>query len=122
MVVGDQKLFRYFKTNGWSNFAIKSKHRFLFLFFLCVAWLDGKWTVYWYMGWFGWIRQLASLPVRVYCSNVVFEDLFIVLLAYSVNRIGMTFKMLSVNFELLSQNYGQYHLVLFLYMFSNNSM
>jgi hypothetical protein len=50
MVVGNQKLVRYFKTNGWSNFAIQSKHPFLFLFLLCVAWLDGKGISYWYVG------------------------------------------------------------------------
>lgn len=34
----------------------------------------------------------------------------------------MVFKILSVNFELLSQKFGQYHLVLFLYMFFNDNM
>ena len=33
------------------------------------------------MGGFGWIRQLAGLPVRVYCTNFVFEGVFIVLIA-----------------------------------------
>jgi len=32
------------------------------------------------MGGFGWIRQLAGLPVRVYCTDVVFEDVFTVLI------------------------------------------
>jgi hypothetical protein len=70
----------------------------------------------------GWIRQLAGLPVRVYCTNVVFEDVFIVLIAFTVNGMGMAFKILSVNFEFLSQKFGQYHLVLFLYMFFNGNM
>jgi hypothetical protein len=46
MVVGSQKLFRYLKTNVWSNFAVHSKHLFLFLLFLCVAWLGGKGIAY----------------------------------------------------------------------------
>jgi hypothetical protein len=36
--------------------------------------------------------------------------------------MGMAFKILSVNFELLSQKFGQYHLVLFLYMFLNGNI